>query len=128
MNLLRTLRTVTSLWKLSVCQRETFVKTFLFSKSDYLLHLQPLTVGVQNDATTLERQSAPYILGVKVTSQTTACALAISKISTMRDQQRRHLTKLVAKFKGPVISDHPTIRDSENCEILRNFDTIWPLF
>lgn len=127
LRLLATLRTVTARWTLTVRQSKKFVKTFIFSKCDYLLFLQPMTDEVKSLAGELDRKSNEYILGVNVTPQNRERPLAITRILPLQARRRRHLLKLIWKFHSRAISSKETTRDTENWKVLRSYDTIRPV-
>lgn len=85
-----------------------------------------MTEEVKQLAADLDRKSTAYILRVRVAPQNTERALSISRILPLHARRRRHLVKLVSKFLSSVMSEKATIRDTQNWEVLRQYDTKRP--
>lgn len=71
---LHQLKRATNGWKLSVAQRRMVVKTFVFSVTDYLLFLQPLTAEATCKAAELDASCLNYILQKCMTKPTESWA------------------------------------------------------
>lgn len=63
-NILGKIIHVNGKWHTSLDQRRMFIKTFVFSIIDYILHLHPLTANVKAATAYLERRCLRFVLGL----------------------------------------------------------------
>lgn len=115
---------VTGRWNTYLRQRRMFVKTFVFSVTDYMLPLQPLTESVKKSAAELERKCLQFILGVPISTKQTKRATRLARMLPLESRRRRHTVKLVHKYYGNAISDKPTPRHVDNWANISRYATV----
>lgn len=84
--------------RLSHRQRRAIVQMFIFSRTDYVLYLQPLTPSVLRDFSNLERLVGCFVLGVSIPPNLIDRALLLSGLRPCRVRRMRYMAMAASRF------------------------------
>lgn len=111
-------------WKLSYKQKRAIVKTFIFSVTDYVLYLQPITGALRQAAHGLDRMAAGFVLGTRIPQKQTSRALALAGLLPLEHRRLAHMAKCVQKFSGLASSPTSTATTRRKAAIIMAYTTI----
>lgn len=106
--------------------RRMLVKTFVFSITDYLLYMQPLTERVTRRAAHLDRQCTGFTLGMNIDERLQERASYLARLLPIRARRQRQLTNSVAKFYTETQHPNAAEREQLNWHIMSNYSMIRP--
>lgn len=121
------IRTATRRWKTTLRQRRSFVKSFVFSITDYLAFLQPLTTNVREKAAALDKLCLGYVLDTQIRPGQEQRGRCLGKVLSFEARRRRQRATTVGRLYSRTLADSCTPHDSHAWNVLAHYSTVRPL-
>lgn len=109
---------------MSYRQRRAIVKIFVFSRTDYILWVQPLTAALVRAFENLERMAASFVLGCKVAPHQVDRATRLSGLLPVRIRRQKLLFGAIARFASRALDSDASEHVKRAFDVIRTLDTV----
>lgn len=116
----------TERWKMEPRDKRNYVRGFVFSQTDYLLSLQPISPPVLLASSSLEAKALAWILGVKISQAQMNRARSLARLPSLRIRRMSQMARMISKFRSHIFGNEntETLRSKRNYSLISEFGTI----
>lgn len=120
------MRRMTERWNMSLAQRRMMVEGFVFSITDYLLFLHPITSEVTDKSRDLHSRCLHLILNTKVSPSARCRGRSIVRIIYVQGRREKDRIQTIARIQSRACQTSATLKDGKMWQIMARYAKIAP--